>query len=123
MANAGAEAVGLYLPLIARCEVHDQGEQSGQERPKPEEQFANEQEDGILVVASDDGFFERPRGERIPELRTTNKRVAAAKKALDALSGFLEEQPEDFADWYAETYDDDEPNFSLRPFWDRHLPA
>jgi len=55
---------------------------------------------------------------------TPNKKNPKVRKALDALnalSGWLEEPPEDFHDWYAQENGGEEPKISQRGFWDRHL--
>lgn len=53
--------------------------------------------------------------------RESNPKVRKAIAALDELAGWLEEPPEDFYEWYEQEAEGEEPDMSLRSFWDRHL--
>lgn len=65
------------------------------------------------VEVTDDGMAATPNKK--------NPKVRPAIEALDALSKWLEEPPEDFQEWYEQETGGEEPKLSLRSFWDRHL--
>lgn len=50
-----------------------------------------------------------------------NSKVHKAVAALDELSTWLSGAPEDFFEWYQQETDGEDPNISLRSFWERHL--
>jgi adenylate cyclase len=50
-----------------------------------------------------------------------NAKIQKAIAALDALDRWLgETSPEEFAEWYADNAEGEDPNLRLRTFWDRH---
>lgn len=67
---------------------------------------------GQLMMNSDDTGVS-PNGD--------DPKVNRAISALDALSKWLEEPPEDFPDWYRGSTGGEKPDTTLRTFWDRHL--
>jgi hypothetical protein len=69
-------------------------------------------EHGEIETGSDDRAY-KPNGK--------NRKVRTAMAALEELSKWLEEPPDDFHDWYEEESDGEEPQLSLRTFWKRHL--
>lgn len=89
-------------------------------RERGEDYFPGRDDYDDVQEAVQDGYLNEDHGKP-PTLRTTNKRVRAATQALDALSKFLDEPPDDFPEWYEAEYKGEEADITLRPFWARHL--